>query len=589
MGEKVINVKWWELFKPIEGFQVGEGLSNKLAIEREVVPIIFAPGIMGSRMKNKNGDKVWDPDHAWFMVKKYGLLTVKAKDRKALLIGASFDKDFLQVSNDDAKHNEKFADKDDTGRAQRGWGGVSWNSYGPFLDVLQQRDFGLEWGEPVRHCFEFPVHACGYNWTASNRDSGAALAKTIDEVIKKYQDLGRICEQVILVTHSMGGLDARSACKLHGADSKVLGVIHGVQPALGSAAAYWRMKGGFDRPGDAPKGEGGVWSFLCNPLKTVKRKPLGTVGAWVLGTDGEEVTSLLGNMPGGLELLPNHLYTNNEGKKAWLEFPSADGLSVQALPKSDPYEEIYLAKDVFYRLINPTWLDPGIPETQNSNSVIDAVDSWDLYEQYLSLAKQFHADLQTKAHPQTYQFYSEGLNTADRIVYRRHPHDWKNKAKRLLEIIKADFPGRAVSSAVTAPLLGFNPITFVVKGVVVAAIKDTDMMVNRGGFRCYVNEHDLDTPKDSDAALFVMETEMPPNNPVTLGRLQAGSGGDATVPVSSAAIVPALETVGVNKDDESYLVRDHEPIYKTKTAQGITFTAIENLGRLKIRQKIGKT
>ena len=582
MGEKVINVKWWELFKPIEGFQVGEGLSNKLAIEREVVPIIFAPGIMGSRMKNKNGDKVWDPDDAWFMVNNYGRWDVDAAERKALLIGASFDKDFLQVINDDSEHNKKFVDKEDTGRDQRGWGGVSWSSYGPFLKVLQQRDFGLEWGEPVRHCFEFPVHACGYNWTASNRDSGAALAKTIDEVIKKYQDLGRICEQVILVTHSMGGLDARSACKLHGAESKVLGVIHGVQPALGSAAAYWRMKGGFDRPGDAPKGEGGLWSFLCNPLKTITRKPLGTVAAWVLGTDGEEVTSLLGNMPGGLELLPNHLYTNNAGKKAWLEFPAADGLSVQALPKSDPYEEIYLAKDVFYRLVDPAWLDPG---KAVQSSMDDDKTPWDFYRNYLKITKQFHADLQTQTHPQTYQFYSEGLNTCDHIMFRRHAYDWQNKAKRLLAIIKADFPGRAA----TAPLLGFNPVTFVVSGVVVAAIKDSDAMVNRGGFRCHTNENDLDTPKDADAALFVMQMDMPPNNPVMLDRLQARSGGDATVPVSSAAVLPALETVDVNKSDESYLVRDHEPIYKTKTAQGIAFTSIENLARYKIRQKLGKS
>jgi hypothetical protein len=56
--------------------------------------------------------------------------------------------------------------------------------------------------------------------------------------------------------------------------------------------------------------------------------------------------------------------------------------------------------------------------------------------------------------------------------------------------------------------------------------------------------------------------------------------------VSSAAILPALETASVNKDDESYLVRDHEPIFKTKTAQGIVFTAIENLARYKIKKKI---
>ncbi len=544
MGEKVIKIKWWELFKPIEGIQVGEDLSNKLAIEREIIPLIFPPGIMATPLKNKNGDTVWAPDNALFMVDRYGKFTVTAKKRKALLIGASFDKDYLSVIKDDPEHNKKFADKDDPTRAARGWGGASWNSYGPFLEALQQRDHADNvndlWCEPMRHCFEFPVHVCGYNWTASNRDSGAALAKYIDEVLQEYRDLGRICNHVILITHSMGGLAERAAVTLHGAESKVLGVVNGVQPALGSPAAYWRMKGGFDRPGDAPGGEGGFFSFLRNPIKTMLRKPLGTVGAWVLGTDGEEVTSLLGNMPGGLELLPNQLYTDNAGNKAWLKFPAADGSGDVELPKSDSYEEIYLAKDVFYRLVNPAWLDPGnIPDPESED-----LGPWDNYKLYLSDAKQFHADVGTQTHPQTYQFYSEGLNTADRIVFRRTAKD--------------DAAG-------------------------------SDRWANRGGFRCYVDEHNLDIPKDSDAALFVMEMEMPPNNPVTLPGVEPGSGGDATVPVSSAAALPALETVSVNKGDESYLARDHEPIFKTKTAQDIAFTAIENLARYKIGQKLGKT
>ena len=140
----------------------------------------------------------------------------------------------------------------------------------------------------------------------------------------------------------------------------------------------------------------------------------------------------------------------------------------------------------------------------------------------------------------------------------------------------------------TAPLLGFNPVTFVVNGVVVAAVKDSDTMTNRGGFRCYVDEHDTDTLKGSENALFVMDMRMPPNHPVAPSLRPTGSGGDATVPVSSAAVLPALETADVNKNDESYLVRDHEPIFKTKTAQGIVFRSIENLCRLKIRQKTGK-
>jgi len=45
--------------------------------------------------------------------------------------------------------------------------------------------------------------------------------------------------------------------------------------------------------------------------------------------------------------------------------------------------------------------------------------------------------------------------------------------------------------------------------------------------------------------------------------------------------------VSVSKEDENYLVRDHEPVFKTKTAQDIVFAAIENLARFKIKMKIG--
>ena len=81
----------------------------------------------------------------------------------------------------------------------------------------------------MRHSVETPVHVFGYNWTGSNDDAGKQLAAYIEEVIAFYKCQGRICEHVILITHSMGGLVARSACKLHGAESKVLGVVHGVQ------------------------------------------------------------------------------------------------------------------------------------------------------------------------------------------------------------------------------------------------------------------------------------------------------------------------------------------------------------------------
>src|SRR5438046_7258926 len=90
-----IKVKWPQLFKPIQGLKAD--VLNKIVIEREVVPIIFIPGIMGTRLKNPTGKKVWDPDDVGFMVKHYGLVKSQAPQRKALLIGKSFDLDYLAV------------------------------------------------------------------------------------------------------------------------------------------------------------------------------------------------------------------------------------------------------------------------------------------------------------------------------------------------------------------------------------------------------------------------------------------------------------------------------------------------------------
>jgi len=306
-----------------------------------------------------------------------------------------------------------------------------------------------------------------------------------------------MCNQVILVTHSMGGLVARAACKLHGAEEKVLGVVHGVQPAFGSPAAYWRMKAGFERPQGGPTGT--LWDWFRKPLKMTKHIVLGTVGAWVLGTNGEEVTSLLGNMPGGLQLLPNKLYADNAGNKQWLRYEDSRGESV-ALPQSDPYEEIYRKQDVFYRLVDPTWLDPGVsPDVASVSDLTGAVDPWDYFDAYLSEAEIFHDTLADGVHAQTFQFYSEGLATAHRAEFKREVHSFGGKARRVLSLLKSAAPGTAASNAAGVAIkASFGLPAFTISGLAVsgaytmarALYQDSDSGANRGGFRTYVPEGD---------------------------------------------------------------------------------------------------
>ncbi|MFY9270511.1 MAG: hypothetical protein WAO55_12285, partial [Candidatus Manganitrophaceae bacterium] len=193
-----INVHWSKIFSPIPGFKTDH--QNNLFIEREMIPVIFVPGTMGSRLRNRaTQEKVWDPDYNKFMFSSYGAFNVTPAMRKALLVGSEFSTERLEVIEDDERHHAASLPQHGMGDcAGRGWGGIFWGAYGGFLKELQRH----EWTEPICHCFEFPVHAFGYNWTASNDDSGKKLAAYINDVIAIYKNAGRLCEKVILITHS---------------------------------------------------------------------------------------------------------------------------------------------------------------------------------------------------------------------------------------------------------------------------------------------------------------------------------------------------------------------------------------------------
>jgi alpha-beta hydrolase superfamily lysophospholipase len=57
--------------------------------------------------------------------------------------------------------------------------------------------------------------------------------------MNRYTAQGFQCEKVIVVTHSMGGLVARALIhpKMGSLKDKVLGIVHGVMPAIGAGAA----------------------------------------------------------------------------------------------------------------------------------------------------------------------------------------------------------------------------------------------------------------------------------------------------------------------------------------------------------------
>lgn len=185
----------------------------------------------------------------------------------------------------------------------------------------------------IGNCW-YPVHAFGYNWLKSNGEEAKSLAPKIEKLIQTYNENGFHCPGVILVTHSMGGILARAL--IHpdygNIKSKVLGIVHGVMPTTGAAAAYKRMRAGFEG--------GGIEDNIIQG---------------VLGDDGAKVTAVLANAQGGLELLPTAAYGMQ-----WLHVQDQNGNFLARLPQGDAADEIYaLGPQKWWRLINPEWIDPA--------------------------------------------------------------------------------------------------------------------------------------------------------------------------------------------------------------------------------------
>jgi hypothetical protein len=410
------TVKWDKVDQVFSGLQTK--LVHEIRVQREAIPLVFVPGIMGSRLRvsgtdgqGKGADGLptmrWDPSRPILFLMRYYSGTDGAFRRRMLVGPGSFSASFLEVDNSHPVGN--------------GFHGI-FSDYCKFLDLLRQRDWG-----PIRKIFELPVYAVGYNWTDSPENAGQMLASRIGEIIDEAKSVTGLCEKVILITHSMGGLVSRAASELSGAKGKILGIVHGVQPATGAPAAYWRMKAGFESTG-----------LLDFP---------GRIASRILGNSGPTVTPVLGNLPGGLSLLPNKLHVANDGSKTWLTV-TQDGKRILERPQSNPYQDIYRIKAIvrpakgkkpsnneYWGLVDPDLLDPGNANAQpaaaagppNMNSVDASLpasgDPWNQYLKQLKTAEDFHDKLGKQIHPHTFCFRGVGHDTAN-VVELRVESSW---------------------------------------------------------------------------------------------------------------------------------------------------------------------
>ncbi|MBV4460114.1 alpha/beta hydrolase [Pseudomonas sp. COR58] len=376
------------------------------------IPVIFVPGIMGSPLMStgpaatllgEDNRWAWFPDDpkGWIAGltrwKSYNSLT--PLERKQLL-DPQQTRAFSAPEDADRETLAKFVNTLPVQEARnRGWGSVSLDSYGPILNFLeaQLRFIQTPEGKPypgvmaaVPHSasiwgdlkgysplkpealkaaaeFRYPVYAVGYNWLNSNAQAADYLAGKIRATLERCRkELNVKCEHgVILVTHSMGGLVARMCAKRN--PELIQGVVHGVQPAIGAATAYRRVRAGWE-------------DFK------------GAVG---LGGTGKKIMPIFANAAGPLELLPNQRY--GEG---WLR-ATCDGKELFRMPNgTDPYTQIYLKQNAWWRLMNAAWINPTGNTTQAT-----LVSAWSNYERMLGHAKAFHASLGDYYHPNSFVHY----------------------------------------------------------------------------------------------------------------------------------------------------------------------------------------
>ncbi|RCW77723.1 esterase/lipase family protein [Paracoccus lutimaris] len=346
-----------------------------------ILPIIFIPGIMGSRLRNRKNKVVWQPgteswDEGWNAL---GLLFRGGQGKRRMIVGDTneyFDPTFLEVAH-----------QTDGGIWDRGWGGLL-SSYLPFLNWLND-----EYLVKLDNCLvmaKFQVWAFPYNWTASNLYSASKpinkehgnLSDVVTRAIKDCeqlgQEIGREVLKPIILTHSMGGLVARAFTQILGHADMVHGVIHGVMPTHGAPELYKRIRGGFE---GATSG--------------------------VLGKNAHQVTATAGNCAGPLELAPNKWHRGVDGRRDWLSAVEPDGRRM-SLPIADPYSEIYENEVDYWRLIVKEYLNPGGDPT--------GALAFKNFLLQLDDAKSFHDQLGPSGfHPNTRMFYGTGRQTRDRV------------------------------------------------------------------------------------------------------------------------------------------------------------------------------
>jgi pimeloyl-ACP methyl ester carboxylesterase len=422
-----------------------------------IIPVIFVPGVMGSNLIEKGANR---KDAITWRVDSGGSVGVWA------LRGAKMRKQYLRPEIMEVDTEGQLPQKGFNLPAEelkrRCWGEIAAMSYQEILvwletnlndfdnhkdgERLKLLDLDLKAisgeAKPTKdeigltYRYRFPVHACGYNWLASNKNSGHRLSNRIQEIVDRYKAEKKKVEKVIIVTHSMGGLVGRHCSEVLGRNKDILGIVHGVMPAIGAAAVYRRFKSGTED-------------------MTAWYNAIGAATAAALGNNAADMTAVLSSAPGPTQLLPTSEYGNG-----WLIIKE-NNQTISLPTNSDPYGEIYAVRGKWWSMCEDQLINPLNEEKDSGKRQVQVDKDWHAYSDMIYRdIKPFHEAIKQKFHPNTHAFFgnSQDHRAYGTVTWQSETPSWHHDTEYDLRDATLTRQGQTKQKrAVTLPDNGANP------------------------------------------------------------------------------------------------------------------------------------
>lgn len=207
------------------------------------LPVVIVPGIMGSRLQDRRGRVVWDPDPSgglWAGARSAWRADLRTLGRVGTRLHPTTGVAHLPASDRTVA------------RRVPGAGGLVWGAYNRLVTSLADPSFSASCAGGVR------VYASGYDWRVSTWTGSGLLASTVERALRETG-----APRVVIVAHSMGGLVARMFCRLRRVGGRpgeqvTAAVVLLGSPTHGASQAYRMLRQTFvpaDQLADIDLGE----------------------------------------------------------------------------------------------------------------------------------------------------------------------------------------------------------------------------------------------------------------------------------------------------------------------------------------------